>query len=119
VTRSSAVEAGRTGEKDKSLYTALYMAATRTQVYLTQEQRDRIEDLRSRDGRTLAQVIRAALDDYLATHGAAAEEARRAELQRALDETFGSMPDLDVPPRDDWDRFDADLSRIERDPARH
>jgi predicted DNA-binding protein len=119
VTRSSAVEAGRTGEKDKPLYTALYMAATRTQVYLTQEQRDRIEDLRSRDGRTLAQVIRAALDDYLATHGAAAEEARRAELQRALDETFGSMPDLDVPPRDDWDRFDADLNRIERDPARH
>lgn len=101
------------------LYTALYMAATRTQVYLTQDQRDRIEDLRSRDGRTLAEVIRAALDDYLATHGVAAEEARRAELQRALDETFGSMPDFDVPPRDDWDRFDADMNRIERDPARH
>ncbi len=95
------------------------MAATRTQVYLTQEQRDRIESLRARDGCSLAEVVRAALDEYLAAHGGAAEEARRAQLQRALDETFGSMPDFDVPPRDDWDRFDAALNRIERDPARH
>lgn len=100
------------------LYTALYMAtATRTQVYLTQEQRDRIEELRAHDGRTLAEVIRTALDEYLATHGRAAEEARRADMQRVLDETFGSMPDLEVPPREEWDRFDLDLNRIERDPS--
>jgi Arc/MetJ-type ribon-helix-helix transcriptional regulator len=98
------------------LYTVLYMAtATRTQVYLTQEQRDRIEQLRAHDGRTLAEVIRAALDEYLATHGRAAEEKWRAETQRVLDETFGIAPDLEVPSRDEWDRFDADWNRIERD----
>ena len=87
-----------------SLYTALYMAATRTQVYLTQEQRDRIEELRSRDGRTLAEVIRTALDEYLATHGRQAEERDLAERQRVLDETFGAFPDFPYPDRSDWDR---------------
>ncbi len=94
-------------------------AATRTQVYLTQEQRQRIEELRAHDGRTLAEVIRAALDEYLATHGREAEEARRAKRQRVLDETFGCMPDLEVPPREEWDRFDRDWNRIDSDPAGH
>lgn len=86
------------------LYTALYMAATRTQVYLTAEQRQQIEELRARDGRTLAEVIRAALDDYLATHGRQAADMELAERQRVFDETFGSMPDLQYPDRSDWDR---------------
>ena len=86
------------------LYTALYMAATRTQVYLTQSQRDRIEALRAHDGRSLAEVVRAALDEYLDTHGRDAEAARDAERQRVLDETFGSMPDFPYPDRSDWDR---------------
>ncbi len=97
------------------LYAALYMAAaTRTQVYLTQEQRDRIEELRAQDGRTLAEVIRTALDEYLATHGHAAAEARRAKRQRVLDETFGIAPDFPYPNRDEPDRFDRDWNRIER-----
>jgi hypothetical protein len=79
-------------------------SATRTQVYLTQEQRDRIEELRARDGRTLAEVIRTALDEYLATHGRVAEEAWRAQRQRVLDETFGIAPDFPHPDRSDWDR---------------
>jgi Arc/MetJ-type ribon-helix-helix transcriptional regulator len=91
------------------------MAATRTQVYLTQEQRDRIEELRARDGRTLAEVIRSALDEYLKTHGREAEEARRAEHQRVLDETFGIAPDFPYPNREESDRFDLDWNRIERD----
>ncbi|MGA9874920.1 MAG: CopG family transcriptional regulator [Solirubrobacteraceae bacterium] len=95
------------------------MAATRTQVYLTEDQRREIEQLRARDGRTLAEVIRAALDEYLATHGPAAGEARRRETQRVLDETFGSIPDLEVPPREEWDRFDLDWNPIERSPPRH
>lgn len=102
------------------LYTALYMStATRTQVYLTAEQRRQIEELRAHDGRTLAEVIRAALDEYLASHAGTAEEARRAEMQRAFDDSFGSMPDLEAPPREEWNRFDLDLNRIERDPPRH
>jgi hypothetical protein len=91
------------------------MAATRTQVYLTQEQRDRIEELRSRDGRTLAEVIRTALDEYLDTHGRQAEEARRAKHRQVLDETFGIAPDFPYPNRHEPDRFDGDWNRIERD----
>lgn len=96
------------------LYTALYMPSTRTQVYLTQEQRERIEELRARDGRTLAQVIRAALDAYLQP-----PEPTLGERQRVLDETFGSMPDLQAPPREEWDRFDLDGNRVEPGPAGH
>ncbi|MGC2374318.1 MAG: CopG family transcriptional regulator [Solirubrobacteraceae bacterium] len=95
------------------------MAATRTQVYLTEDQRREIEELRASDGRTLAEVVRAALDEYLATHGPAAADTRRAEMQRVFDDAFGSMPDLEVPPREEWNRFDLDLNRIERDDPRH
>lgn len=73
------------------------MSATRTQVYLTAEQREKIDALRRRDGRTLAEVVRAALDEYL-------EREAPADLQAALDATFGTMPDLEVPSRDEWDR---------------
>jgi hypothetical protein len=78
--------------------------ATRTQVYLTVEQRRQIEELRAADGRTLAEVIRSALDEYLATHGQAAKDKQRAETQRVLDETFGIAPDFPYPDRSDWDR---------------
>lgn len=97
------------------LYTALYMAATRTQVYLTEEQRRQIEELRAHDGRTLAEVIRTALDEYLTTHGRDAAEKERAKTRRVLDETFGIAPDFEVPPREEWNRFDLDWNRIERD----
>ena len=87
------------------LYTALYMsAATRTQVYLTAEQRRQIDELRARDGRSLAAVVRNALDEYLATHGREAAARDLAQRQHALDETFGSMPDFPYPDRSDWDR---------------
>jgi Ribbon-helix-helix protein, copG family len=78
--------------------------ATRTQVYLTVEQRRQIEELRAHDGRTLAEVVRAALDEYLATHGREAADRELAERQRVLDETFGSIPDFPYPERSDWDR---------------
>ena len=98
------------------LYTALYMAiSTRTQVYLTADQRRQIDELRARDGRTLAEVIRAALDEYLETHGRDAAERERAVTQRVLDETFGIAPDFPYPNRDEQDRFDLDWNRIERD----
>lgn len=73
------------------------MPATRTQVYLTAQQREKIDELRRRDGRTLAEVVRAALDEYLAREAP-------PDLQAALDATFGTMPDLEVPSRDEWDR---------------
>ena len=77
--------------------TALYMpGATRTQVYLTAEQRARIVAPRRRDGRTLADVVRAALDAYLAN--------TVADPDTALRTTFSALPALDIHSRDEWDR---------------
>lgn len=79
------------------MYTVLYMAATRTQIYLTEEQRARIDALRGREGKSLAQIMREALDSYL-------DGQPGVDRQQSLKATFGSMPDLEVPSRDEWDR---------------
>jgi hypothetical protein len=70
--------------------------ATRTQIYLTVEQRARLDERARREGRSLAELIREAVDEYLAM---APEPA-----SQALTATFGSMPELEVPSRDEWDR---------------
>lgn len=81
------------------LYTALYMAS-RTQVYLTDEQRARIDELRRRERKSLAQVVRDALDAYLEQAAADSGEALRA--------TFGIAPGFAVPERREWEtRGDA------------
>jgi len=72
------------------------MAATRTQIYLTAEQRKRLDELGRREGKTLAQVIREAVDAFL--------ETDKPDVKKAFDSTFGSLPDLEVPSRDEWDR---------------
>jgi len=87
----SAISAG------ESLYTALYMAATRTQIYLTPEQRERLDAIRGRDGRSLAAVVRDAVDQYVGSSSA-------ESVQEALDATYGTMSDVEVPSRDEWDR---------------
>jgi len=72
------------------------MSATRTQVYLTEEQRQRIDALAEAEGVTMAEIIRRALDSYLK------DETPDPEL--ALAATFGAVPDATVPSRDEWDR---------------
>jgi predicted DNA-binding protein len=72
------------------------MSATRTQVYFTAEQRRRIDALAEREGKTLAEVVRAAVDAHVPEVS--------ADLEAVLDATFGSLPDLEVPPRGEWDR---------------
>jgi hypothetical protein len=72
------------------------MPATRTQVYLTPEQRQRIDEVARSRGVTLAEVVRRALDDYLD------EEAPNPAP--ILAETFGAAPDIAPPDRDEWDR---------------
>ena len=79
------------------LYTALYMPpAMRTQIYLTAEQRARLDELRRREGKTLAEVVRQAVDAYL----------RQTPLDPsdALGATFGAIPGIEAPRRDDWTR---------------
>ena len=72
------------------------MSATRTQVYLTAEQRQRIDALAEAEGVTMAEIIRRALDSYL--------EDETPDPQMALAATFGATPDATVPSRDEWDR---------------
>jgi len=72
------------------------MPATRTQIYLTVEQRKRLDELARRRGEPLAQIIREAVDAYLA--GAA------VDAEAALAATFGRSPELAVPSRDEWGR---------------
>lgn len=71
------------------------MSATRTQIYLTTDQREQLDRLTRRDDKTLAQLIREAVDAYL--------EHAAADPEPALEATFGSMPGLEVPSRDEWD----------------
>lgn len=71
------------------------MSATRTQVYLTEEQRRRIDQVTAAEGIPMAAVIRRALDAYLGDD-VGADAALRA--------TFGAMPDASAPSRDDWHR---------------
>ena len=71
------------------------MGATRTQVYLTEDQRRMIDEIARAEGVTLAEVIRRALDVYL--------DAER-DPAPLLAATFGAAPDADVPSRDEWER---------------
>jgi hypothetical protein len=81
---------------ESMLYTALYMPNTRTQVYLTAEQRRRLDEIARRERKAMAEVVREAIDAFLS--------AAPADPKAALDATFGLTPDLVVPSRDEWDR---------------
>jgi Ribbon-helix-helix protein, copG family len=76
------------------------MSATRTQVYLTEAQRAGLDQRAEAERTTMAQIIRAAIDQYLA------EDLGDAEREQVLAETFGSRPKfgVGVPSRDEWDR---------------
>ncbi len=72
------------------------MSAIRTQVYLTDEQRQRVDALAEHEGVTMAEIIRRALDVYL--------KDENPDPELALAATFGAAPDATVPDRDEWDR---------------
>lgn len=72
------------------------MSSLRTQVYLTVEQRRRIDALSEAKGQSLAEIVRQALDRYLDQDGEDAAEALAA--------TFGADPDAQAPDRDEWSR---------------
>lgn len=71
------------------------MSATRTQIYLTEEQRRRIDQVAKASGVTMAEIVRRALDAYLADE---------VDPSTVLTATFGAVPDASVPSRDEWDR---------------
>lgn len=78
------------------MYIMMYMVkALRTQIYLTAEQRKALDVRARREDRTMADLVREAIDRFLGTpHDPAA----------ALDTTFGALPELSVPDRGDWER---------------
>ena len=80
------------------LYTAMYMPSLRTQIYLTADQRRRLDSRGRRTGTPLAAMIREAVDAYLV------EDA--PSLDVALGESFGAIPDLELIPRGEWNRGD-------------
>lgn len=71
-------------------------AATRTQIYLTDEQRRRIDEVTRAEGVTLAEVVRRAVDDYL--------EKGDVDARASLAATFGVDPGATYPDRSEWDR---------------
>lgn len=82
------------GEVSGCCILLLYMAALRTQIYLTAEQRGRLDALRQSRGESLAELIRAAVDEFL--------DRERLDLATALELSFGAVPGLEVPPRSEW-----------------
>lgn len=65
-------------------------------MYLTEEQRHRIDSLAEAEGVTMAEIIRRALDSYL--------EDEAPDADRALEVTFGAERHASVPSRDEWHR---------------
>jgi len=72
------------------------MSSMRTQVSLTGEQRDGVDQLARRELVTTAEIIRRAVDAYLVTE--------RTDASAALSATFGAIPGAKTPRRDMWDR---------------
>jgi hypothetical protein len=58
----------------------------RTQIYLTQDQKRRLEQMAAATGKRQSDLIRAALDDYLAQH-------RATNWKDALEACFGMWAD--------------------------
>jgi hypothetical protein len=72
------------------------MSATRTQVYLTEEQRRRVDALAAAAGLTMAEIVRRALDAYL--------DDESPDPGPALAATYGADPSATAPNREEWGR---------------
>src|SRR5476649_1607410 len=71
------------------------MSATRTQVYLTETQRRRMDNMARAKGVPMAEIVRRALDAYLGSD---------IDPSVALANTFGAHTDAEVPSRASWRR---------------
>ena len=63
---------------------------TRTQIYLTDEQRDNLGNQAARTGRPMSELIREALDQYLRRH----RQERRQEVLRSAAGLWADRTDL-------------------------
>ena len=69
--------------------------STRTQIYLTERQRRRLDEICRTRGVSLAEAVRDAVDQFV-DHGFIVS-------CDALDATWGKAPKIEVPSRDEWD----------------
>jgi predicted transcriptional regulator len=65
----------------------------RTQIYLDKTQTERLDQLAGSSGTSRSELIRCAIDSYIAEHDNATAD-RRERFRRALDATFGIAKDL-------------------------
>ena len=70
------------------------MATTRTQMYLTEQQRERIDELAGIEGVTPAEIVRRAIDAYFSSYV--------PDASASFSRTFGALTDIEVPSRDKW-----------------
>jgi predicted DNA-binding protein len=94
-TLSRSIPRKQVGGSHSGVYTVVYMA-TRTQIYLTDEQRARLSERAKASGRPVSELVREAIDALLAADD-------------DLDATFGAAPGIrsKVPSRDEWERHGA------------
>jgi len=71
------------------------MGMRRTQVYFPNDLRERLHERARAEGNTMAGLIREAVESYLEDDD---------DLAAALDATFGAVPTVALPSRDEWDR---------------
>ncbi|MEO7804657.1 MAG: CopG family transcriptional regulator [Actinomycetota bacterium] len=69
----------------------------RTQIYLDEDQDERLGRRAQAAGTTKSAVIRAAIDAFLVG-------PRISDQRKAIEETFGAMRGIRVPHRSEWDR---------------
>lgn len=83
------------------------MAALRTQIYLTAEQRKQLDEIAREEGKSLAELIRLAVDGFLENR-----TRKQEEIERILDETFGALPNFSIPSRKElWGKRGARFGR--------
>jgi hypothetical protein len=87
------------------MYTLSPYIMNRTQIYLTDEQRDALTDVSRQTGRSLSQLIRDAIDQYVA----AARGQHRLMLLREAKGLWAKREDLPDfgALRREWDRRDS------------
>jgi hypothetical protein len=71
------------------------MTMARTQIYLPEDLRARVDERALAEGKTMADVVRDALELYVTAP---------VDIDQALDSTFGAVSRVVVPSRDEWDR---------------
>jgi hypothetical protein len=69
----------------------------RTQVYLTKDQVRHLKRSAKSHKVSMAELIRNAIDDFI-------RRDARTDPTSALERTFGALPKMEVPSRDEWDR---------------